>query len=253
MENDEELKELIREEIQNTKKEIQKLPVAIRWAIAEVNAKRKNDPKARSVLFDEVIGRNLGNDITKQYKDIFKRSLLTGKTHVLHIESRLREPEETKEEPSNLIHELENLPFSKEIGEASELLNYLDFLYEKTFKKDHSILMLKLADSKYISNENPERFNNAINKGSIPEKEENKIVWTGPPAEAIRFCDHLGMIDNGHGKYRTWNNYFMLPDGKRLYDNSRTKDNPGGDIIDILENLGYSEGYFINKKSGIRN
>lgn len=108
--------------------------------------------------------------------------------------------------------------------------------------KDHSKLMRKMQSKGYIENVNKDVFTNALEKGPLPPKGENKILWTGMPAEAIRFCEHLGMISDKRPKYKQWNDYFTLPKGKPLYDTAKS-DNRGGDIIEILESEGYPEGY----------
>lgn len=132
------------------------------------------------------------------------------------------------------------------VAELEEFFKDYWLIYElKNLKeqvKDHSNLMEKLRNKKYIDNTDREIFNNAMKNGPLPPDNESKIVWIGKPADANKFCEHLGMVNDGHGRYKTWNQYFILEGKKPLYGNTKSF-NAGGDIIDLLENEGYPEGY----------
>lgn len=51
-----------------------------------------------------------------------------------------------------------------------------------------------------------------------PEKQEEKPIWIGDKADAVRFCDKTGL------KISEFNKCFVLFDGKKLLDANRSKD-----------------------------
>jgi hypothetical protein len=114
--------------------------------------------------------------------------------------------------------------------------------------KDHSSLMNEMRNKKYIDNVGKDVFFNALEKGPLPPNNESKIIWIGKPADAVKFCEHLGMVESGRGKYKTWNDYFVLANGERLYENSKSPESyVKGGITTLLIEEGYHEG-FLNKQ-----
>jgi len=136
------------------------------------------------------------------------------------------------------------------VDDLLEFFEWYWLIYElkqlKEQVKDHSQLMEKLWHRKYIDNIDKDVFNNAMKNGPYPT-EKNKVIWIGKPSDANKFCEHLGMVSDGRGRYKVWNRYFILDNGKPLYENTKP-DNRRGDIIDLMENEGYPEGYLKNIK-----
>jgi hypothetical protein len=209
-----------------------------------------------SVLEDEFLQLSLaGQDVTIKCLEAAKSEPLTQlqipfRGHIKEMKGKINLFVKIWNEEGSQMAKItgSSLPHNEiEIGQTLDVFLYLIAISENITGltnntiKDHSKLMEKLWHKKYIENINRDVFNNAIENGPYPT-EKNKIVWCGKPADANKFCEHFGMVNDGRGRYKTWNHYFILKNGKPLYENTKS-DNSGGDIIDLLENEGYPEGY----------
>ena len=213
VEEQEALKELIKEEKRTTKKQLHDLPVIFRNIISKISEIRDQTPSPRAELFANIVFQELPKDVSNHYKNILARSMVTPETPKMHFEQYFREPTapHSEEEPNtNLLYELEQIPYCKDIGKAHDLLSFLDFLDEQFPAIDPNIKYLFIDLKGYITRITPEEFQNVIKHGRL-SPDAPKGVFQRKYKEAYIFARSLKMTD------KDFNSSFVIEGGNPLH------------------------------------